>query len=241
MLFILFCYASNPEQRSINVNVYVSGNSVVRQFEVSFLNAIVDLHNSHKKTKLKLNILSNSSYDEITTLFATDTISQYSIGVAGLTINRNKTWVFSESYLPVHNSVIKLKRRDLNLRESGLTLTHLTSKTYTEMAEQLKAKFKLNLLPVNSYREMEKLVVDGYADFYLGDSLDGWLNPKTEVLFNIHTQPKHIGFVMPKHSKLKEMLDPFINYFKHTKGFYKLLKTFFGEEFSIYYRKSIQS
>jgi ABC-type amino acid transport substrate-binding protein len=46
----------------------------------------------------------------------------------------------------------------------------------------------------------------------------------------------NFGILLPKNSKLKEKIDPIIKYYVKTSRFYQLVKKYFGEDASNYFK-----
>lgn len=220
-----------------------NGDNKITKFENAYFKQVIDLYNKSKKTKVKFKVKYNyiNSFRESTTFVEKALGNNRIIGINQISIAPEilPTVDYSSSYLPIREALIVLKSSHLKELDKSLKIAGpKATKLPPSLGElQKKYTFKVKLFELDGWRDA---LFSGDVDALYGDNILAFNHVNELRIFAEYGPDYDLGFIYPRNSSLRAKLEPFIRYFTGSAGYYKLLKDYFGDRISGYFRDIIK-
>jgi hypothetical protein len=238
ILFFLILLSILFSQEKINL---YWGNVKEDNYEMALLKKVINL--IEQKENLKINLLTErlKSFDNIVTICKKIDQKNNTLFMAALSITEErKKWAdFSSPYLFSYISIISHKtfiNTDSNFYHSkNATMGYLKGTTSEILAKKMSIKYAIKLVEFNSTAEKNNIPANG-LDFIFGDHFEIVNNPNLIVIKDFLDSKDNYGILYPKGSTLRNHLEKYLIYFLRSPENFNLLKTYFGENISEYYK-----
>jgi hypothetical protein len=245
---LLFFYFTLCCQNFDTITVFLGKpeNKLI-QFEMEFLNKVVELYNLKHPKKLYLKTIKYKSYQDVYVNIGTfKNKDDLVIGICASTIFidkvYNERYQFSKPFLPVKSAFIGSSKIKFK-KGKKYTLSIVKGvPQYRQMSEVVKsAGYTFKVDSVRSYDDMHEHVSKKISHGYIGDTIDAWLNDDLKIVYEIQKKHSYFGFLYQSGSTLKETLDPTIKYLQSSPIYYRILRKYFGNNFKNYYVKTLEN
>jgi hypothetical protein len=239
LLLLPATFMTAQENDTLKVDVFVREvDNYVNEFEEILLNNILKVHNSKNDIKVKVNIIKKPFNDIRPYMLKHKNDIKYMFSIAAYTISDLPDFEYSAAYLPVRDSFIGLKHysEPVNRR---INLGYIDNKYNLAVLNTVQDKNKYKFIPYTGYNEIRRAYEKGAIDLYFADSYKTYFNPEIKIEKYI-SKTKFLGIIFLKNSKIKEILDPTINYYLRSPGYHKLLKKILGDGVSEYISKTLK-
>ena len=242
ILVILIAICVSFSQREITIYT-VKDKTPAYDLEVNLVKNLFNLHNVSASEKLSFEIIHLSKFSDLFDAVknAKDKNNVAAIHQITITTEREKSYSFSQSYLPIKESMFTKKSNvNDNYKRKGARIAFQGGSTQESQMKKYK-KFGINPISCSSVGEKLKLLVDGKVDFVIGDNIEIWGRDEFKLIEDMPDQPGNgFGLMYPLNSNLKALLDKDLARYVKLKSYYQLLYKLYGSDVAKYYKKNMK-
>ena len=221
----------------------LNDTSVIKSIETQLIKDVFKLLEKKSKQKVILKIKYHHSFTDLLSYMKTipqDRID-FELCLNSITITelRKLDYDFSIPYIPIKDVIIHKKGNSKNsLKDSKIGFVN---GTIHEIAiNHLKKYNSFKAIPLKSIAKSELAILNNKIDFYIGDNINVWNNTDLEIYKELLKQSgSGCGILFAKGSKLREKLNPLLQYYIKSAKFKHLIKKTYGKDISNYFIKSL--
>lgn len=241
-LYVLIFCSVLFSQTHITVHRSKTAGNTISQLEEFIIKNTILLYNKSNKNKLSMSFKNHSSFLEMLNILdereRTDSVH---VVMNSLTITeeRKKRNMFSSSYLPVKNVLIRSKKHVLTsdkYRRIGFLKGSIQE-------EDILGKQTLNKIYIGfkSYKEMEKALLNKTIDLMITDNVDTW-NNESLVVDHVLTEQMGSGYgiMYSKYSVYRNKFEKYLRYFLKSSLFKAEVYKVYGKEIADYFVKELR-
>lgn len=240
LVFILFFLAFPQTEITVFVD---TDSTIVDVIEQNIIYQVIRIFNKKNTLQLSYHYKQVPFANIFKQLQEKNSSNFLSLSTITITKERQKKFLFSSVYIPSNTVIFTLKKNKDNIpwNTKGTRIAYQKNTIHDEIIRDMKTKYGIKPVPLSNYTNIVNSIKSGKLNFAIADNTEIWNENGLHIIEKTETQNGNgIGIMYPKNSLLRDQLEPYIDYYVHSKTFYRFLRETYGSEISLYFRNNLR-